>query len=215
MRLSTRIASVGLTLASFAFATSINTGAAGVNWQVAFNGGAAAAVIAETGTLPVQPGFVGGWVPNGSGNTGVWVGRTAGGGNFAVPTDGSQVGVYVYTLAIGGLNTGSFIAQYAADNNIAWTISGGGSLGGTTSCGVPSATDNDDCYSTLRTLTGTGITASTIITATVRNGPQGATGPNPSGLLVRGDVSPVPEPSTYAMLALGGVAVALARLRRR
>jgi hypothetical protein len=38
------------------------------------------------------------------------------------------------------------------------------------------------------------------------------------GLLVVGNADPVgdiPEPSTYAMLALGGVAVTVARLRKK
>jgi hypothetical protein len=62
-------------------------------------------------------------------------------------------------------------------------------------------------------LTGT-YSATSVLTATVTNN---GTLANPTGLLVQGlatSNSEVPEPSTYAMVAIGAVGVLVARRRR-
>ena len=215
MRLkSTLIALVGLTLASSAFAVPIGTGVA--SWTV----NSAAVVVETANTLPTLSGtgFNNGWVENMAG-MGVWVGRTATSGSYQGLNSGDATGQYVYELALGALlgGSGGVTFQWAADNTGLVQVVNGAVVTTLDSCGVPSATNptnNDTCYQTLRNVNAVVASSATILRITVQNGPTGGT-PNPTGLIVKGDVTATPEPSTYAMLALGGVAVAFARLRRK
>lgn len=138
-----------------------------------------------------------------------WVGQTATDGD---PNVGAAPGVYVYTLALGtyGTGPGTFSLTYVVDDSIVWSISDGGTLAGADTCGP-------NCWSSIfgapYTLTGT-YSATSVLTATVTNN---GTLANPTGLLVQGlatSNSEVPEPSTYAMVAIGAVGVLVARRRR-
>jgi hypothetical protein len=182
-----------LAIASPVWALPIHT-AAGSGWEVAFANGASAPVFAETpipGTWILLPGAV-------------WVGATVNDGStflggLAAP------GVYVYTLKIGALfqSGGSFSLQYAADNTVAWSVSNG-SLAGQTSC------QQLDCFSTARSLSGN-FSANSVLTATVVNGDFGL---NPTGLTVAGNAFAMPEPSSYALMAIGGGLLAFRKRRR-
>lgn len=188
-------------LASSAFGVTLSTGVA--PWSV--NGNPA---VVETGTLPLFPG---GWVfPFSDGR---WVGTSATDGNFALPSDGALANgaSYAFSLGLGALVPagGTFSLQYAADNAVSWAITGG-AIAGTTACGTGDI--NADCFSTLRSLSGS-FTAGSTLTATVLNGPLGAGLRTPMGLMVVGVATPVPEPASWAMFLLGGAALALARRR--
>lgn len=178
-------------LASSAFAVSINTGTGGAAWMV--NGNNPAVVL----TSIAAPFWIG--------SVGQWIGATANDGNI---NSTAAAGTYVYTLNLGALvpTGGNLTLQYAGDNNVVWTITGG-SLGGVTSC------TTNDCFSSVagapRSISGS-FSGTSILTATVTNTAQG-----PTGLMVIGDASNVPEPSTYAMLGLGAAAMFAARLRRK
>lgn len=188
-----------LALAHSAFGATLSTGAA--SWSV--NGNPA---VVETGVLPTFPG---GWVQNFS--DGRWVGTTASDGNFGLPTDGALANgaIYTFSLNLGAVVPagGSFSLQYAADNAVTWSITNG-SLAGDTTCG--SGNINADCFSSLRTLTGTFSSTSTLF-ASVVNGPTGVGTRTPMGLLAVGVTAPVPEPSSWALFALGGVSLVFAR----
>jgi hypothetical protein len=192
-------------LAVSAFGATINTGTA--TWQVSTTGvgGAYSAVVNEVGTPIVN----GGWVQNPVGSE--WVGTTATDGQFG--TTGGLPGTYVYRLAIGAVHggPGSFVLNYAADNGINLYI---GNLAGTVLANVASCGPGDGdavCFTSFRNASGV-FGASDYLYAVVVNG---GTARNPTGLLVVGETSVIPEPSTYAMLALGGAALAFARLRRK
>jgi hypothetical protein len=181
-----------LALAAFAWAAPISTGVA--PWEVNGN----PVVIENPIAIPY-------WISNfGDGS---WVGTTADDGSLS---GGALPGTYTFTLAIGSLigAPGTFSLQYAADNNIRWTITNG-ALGGTTNCAAT------DCFSSAggapRSLSGS-FDISSILTATVVN--EG-TALNPMGLIVVGtaDESGIPEPSTV-VLCLSGLAAAFV-LRRR
>lgn len=157
-------------------------------------------------TVEISPIAAPFWIANFGG--GAWVGTTAGDGNLIGST---APGTYTYTLNVGALiGTSGFLSlQYAADNTVAWTISNG-SLSGDILCSSP------DCFTSVggapRTVTGT-FAADSVLTATVVN-----LDPGPTGLLVAGEASefsPVPEPASVTMIAIGGAAIALARLRRK
>jgi PEP-CTERM motif len=177
-------------LASSAFAAPINTGTGGAPWLV--NGNPA---VVETS---IASPF---WI----GAVGQWIGAGANDGNISST---AAAGTYVYTLNLSALvpGGGSLSLQYAGDNNVVWTITGG-TLSGATSC------TTNDCFSSNngapRSISGT-FGAASILTATVTN-----TAVGPTGLMVVGTASNVPEPSTYAMLGLGGAAMLFARLRRK
>ena len=134
-----------------------------------------------------------------------WVGTSAADGSTGVAP-----GDYVFTLAIGGYanGPGTFALNYSGDNNVVWSIDGGGTLSGATSC------TSGTCFTSLFVLSGT-YGANSVLTATVTNLPPGT---NPMGLLVTGgtatSASEVPEPSTYAMVAIGAAAVFISRFRR-
>jgi hypothetical protein len=177
-------------LATSAFAVSINTGTGGAAWLV--NGNPA---VVETS---IASPF---WI----GAVGQWIGASA---NDGALNSTAAAGTYTYTLNLGALVPagGNLILQYAGDNNVVWTITGG-TLAGATSCVT------NDCFSSNngapRSLSGT-FSSTSILTATVTN-----TAVGPTGLMVIGDASNVPEPSTYAMLGLGAAAMFAARLRRK
>jgi hypothetical protein len=197
---------VGLTLlASSAFAATISSGASGVNWMVNSN-----PAVVETGTLPTAFG----WVANFS--DGQWIGTAATDGNFGGPGLGALAGQsYTFTLNLSAiLASGTFSLQYAADNSVVWSITNG-TLSGATSCDSGNG-NSIACFGSLRSLTGS-FGAGSVLTATVLNGPVPSTPGerSPMGLIVVGTATDVPEPSTYAMLTLGGAAIAFARFRRK
>ncbi len=223
MRGLLRFAFVGLAAVA-CFAAPIATGTA--NWQVAqtsgtLNSGNAlgtqTSAVVLTGTLPSV------WVaaPVGS----AWVGQTATDGNQSsgqclvvsgATTCGAQPGQYTYTLsfvnALGGVLSGF---RYTSDDSVSITIA---DSNGT----LYSNTSGSSAFSALISAPSTINWSGTLtITAVVTNAvfapaPASLT---PSGFLATGDVSlnseTIPEPSTYAMLGLGGVAMLVARMRRR
>lgn len=153
--------------------------------------------------------LAGGWVGNVA--DGQWMGTTSNDGT------GAPAGSYTFSLNIGALigAAGTLSLQYASDNAVAFSITNG-SLSGATQCGAgdPQAV----CSTATLSLSGV-FAANSTLTATVLNGnTPGVGSSSPMGLLVAGtaDVgAPVPEPSTYAMMVLGGAATLLARVRRR
>jgi hypothetical protein len=195
-------------LAVSAFGGPINSSTA-TGWQVSTTGatGTFAAVVNEVGT----PIFPTGWVANPVGSE--WIGTSATSGQF-LPGGTGAPGTYVYRLAIGPLlgSQGLLNFRYAADNAVNfWLGTAGGTLISTLSdCGAGDG--NAGCFTALSAPVISTFAATDYLYATVVNG---GTGPNPTGLLVVGSTEVVPEPSTYAMLALGGLAVGIARLRRK
>jgi hypothetical protein len=175
---------LGVALSAPAAAVSLSTGTA--PWQVNSNPAVVETSIPGLWITPFGDGF--------------WIGSAA--------TDSltGLVGTSSFTLSIGAIagSSGNFTLQYAADNDVTWSISSG-TLGGATSC------LNDTCFyggiGAPYTLTGSFSTTS-VLTATVLNI---GNLPNPAGLLVVGSV--VPEPSSALLLTLG-VTGMLLRLRR-
>jgi hypothetical protein len=186
---------VGL-LAMFAVceasADSISTGVAG--WLVNGN-----PVVIEN---PIASPY---WINNFG--DGKWVGTTATDGSLS---SGANPGTYTFSLNLGPLGgIGTFDLQYAADNIVSWSISNGSLLGTTTCVGNPDLTD---CFGSAagapRSLSGT-FNVNSILTATVTNG-KNSDPVNPMGLLVVGTAN-VPVPTSLALLALGGAALAASR----
>ncbi len=201
MILKSLLAAALLATSVFGAPMTISTGTAAL-WLVNGN-----PVVVET-TIPT-----GIWIANFGG--GSWVGPTASAGD---PATGFAPGTYTYTLNIGAYfgGAGSFSLQYATDNSVAWTLSAG-SLGGTTSCNSVLNPDSNCFQSSAgapRTLTGN-FASNSILTATVVNGTNTPVANNPTGLLVVGTGSDIPEPSTYAMFGMGIAAIAFARSRRK
>ena len=201
MFLKSLLAAALLATSVFGAPMTISTGTA-APWLVNGN-----PVVVET-TIPT-----GIWIANfGDGS---WVGPTASAGD---PSIGLAPGTYTYTLNIGAYFGGSgvFSLQYATDNSVAWTLSAG-SLGGMTSCDSVLSPDSN-CFQSSAgaplTLTGN-FASNSILTATVVNGTNTPVANNPTGLLVVGTGSDVPEPSTYAMFGMGIAAIAFARSRRK
>ena len=194
-----------LAMASSAWAGPINTGAqAGfATWFLGSTG---------TGTAAVTlSGIPAAW----EGPTNGWIGSAAG--------DSGQtgaVGFQAYSIILG--TSGTFTLSYLADNSINWTGVGVTFLtntGNTTSIdpgGASAACTATNCFQNgVRILTGS-FTTGAILIGTVNNvGP----GTSPTGLLVTAssvsNSGAVPEPSTYAMMGLGGAALLFARLRRK
>lgn len=187
------------TMATSAWAAPIPLDTGVAPWFV--NTGGPSVAVTNITSVP------GAWLP--AVNPRQWVGTAA--DSNAAP------GTYTFTLDIGtyvnDAGGGTFTLSYAADNSVTWTISNG-SLGGTDICntGLPS-----NCFQASagapRALTGS-FASNSVLTATVVNNPSGS---NPMGLLVEGTAvgaSEVPEPSTYAMITIGALAVALSRYRR-
>ncbi len=188
---------LGLALvASSAFAQSVSTGVA--PWLVNGN-----PTVNETGTL------LNTWVP--ALGDGLWVGTRSTDGNFILPTDGAAGGTYTFSLNVGALygTAGNFSLQYAADNAVSWSVNDG-TLSGDTQCG--NGDPLADCYSALRTLAGT-FSANSVLTATVVNGTSIAGG-SPMGFLAVSSISPIPEPSSYAMFLVGAALVGGTLARR-
>lgn len=157
-----------------------------------------------------------------------WVGQQATDGNFisggscnsaaATSTCGANPGVYVYTLSFApGAGGGSFSFGFASDNVItSLTVIQNGN---TIYTFGPGTAPMQNAYTNTGNL-NFGSTGNVVITATVRNDPfaVGDTSRNPSGFIASGSgetIDGVPEPSTYAMLTLGGMALVAARLRRK
>ena len=172
-------------------------------WSASISTNVAPWLVNGNPTTAISPLAVPFWINNfGDGS---WVGTSAGDGIS------NAAGTYTYTLNIGSYigTAGTLSLQYAADNSVSWGITNG-SLSGATSCAGP------DCFSTVggapRSLTGT-FAADSVLTATVVN-----LADSPQGLLAVGtasDFSQVPEPASVTMIAIGGAAIALARLRRK
>jgi hypothetical protein len=221
-------------LATSIFAAPINISTATGAWQVSqtsqlggatLNSGALGVVTSAvqlTGTLP------GDWQQPSGG----WIGQLATDGNeFSGLCDtdgvnqscGGEAGTYTYTLSFSTALGGQILGfQYTADNQIN-SIS---IVNTTTSTTIYSTGQSaGDLHQQLVSAPGTlNFGAGTIvITVVVQNDPLGgafATWRNPTGFLALGsanstEVEGVPEPSTYAMLGLGGAALLVARLRRR
>jgi hypothetical protein len=198
---------LALAPALFADPTSISTGVA--PWAV--NGNPVFAVdLTQLQLLSTT------WIPNFG--DGVWIGPSTTSGNYLNTGDGAAPGSYVYTLAIGALmgGSGTFSLKYASDDTVGWSINMGSFTSGVAST---TCTTFGTCWSSPTapiTLTGT-FSAMSVLTATVVN--LGSVW-NPSGFLavgtatLNGNVSPIPEPSTYAMLLLGAAGVAASRLRK-
>ena len=130
--------------------------------------------------LPISTGSAAPWLVNGnpvvlqsplavsfwigSCSDGKWVGTTSSDGNLA---GGASPGTYTFSMNIGAYfgAAGVLSLQYAADNNVNWSITNG-SLAGSTSC----VTEN--CFSAVggspRSLTGS-FSANSTLTATVVN----------------------------------------------
>jgi hypothetical protein len=149
------------------------------------------------------------WIPNfGDGS---WIGVTANSGSFS---GGEAPGTYVFQLNLGSFGNGTFNIDYAADNSVTWTITGG-TLSGATTCtsGNP---DTSNCFgasnSAPRSLVGTFGTSS-VLTATISNGSSPGFDPNPMGLLVVGTAT-VPVPASLALFAVGGLAFLANRTRK-
>lgn len=206
---STILAALALAMAPAVFAdpTSISTGVA--PWVVNSNP-VFAVDLTQLQLLPTS------WIPNFG--DGQWVGSSTTSGNYLNTGDGAAPGNYVYTLAIGALmgGSGTFSLKYASDDTVGWSINMGSFTSGSasTSCSVLGT-----CWSSPSapfTLTGT-FSATSVLIATVVN--AGAMW-NPSGFIavgtavLNGNVSTIPEPSTYAMLCLGAIGLAAARYRK-
>jgi hypothetical protein len=175
---------------------SISSGVA--SWQVNGN----PAIVETTIATPA-------WINNFG--DGKWVGVTANSGSF---TGGEAPGTYVFTFNLGSLGNGTFNIDYAADNSVTWTITGG-TLSGATTCtsGNP---DTSNCFgasnSAPRSLTGT-FSTSSVLTATILNGSSPGFDPNPMGLLVVGTAA-VPVPASLALFAVGGLVLVASRKRK-
>jgi hypothetical protein len=216
---------------------NLNTGTA--NWQVtqtagtqngpALNTAGGAQVL--TGTLPFAanlPGFESFAWANPFGGA-VWVGQLATDGQFSNGGSitcgspcGAQGGTYIYTLSFSAPLGGTMVLNgFTADNGVReLTVMSGATTLYSCVAGGPgtqcAATQNQVTASTGTLNYGSGTVT---ITARVENldGP----GRNPSGFILSGTATTVdannviPEPSTYAMLGLGGAALLFARLRRK
>jgi hypothetical protein len=202
---------------------SVSTGSAA--WQVsqtttvgsATNNGTAlgtsSAAVALVGALP------GSWLAPPAGSA--WIGqRTTDGCNTFTPNEncGATPGTYVYSLSFAPGQGGSFSFGFASDNVVTslTVIQNGTTL---YTFGPGSAPMHTSLINS--TLINFGSTGNVVISATVRNDSFDSGPPevrNPSGLLVSGSgdmAEGIPEPSTYAMLTLGGMALVAARLRRK
>jgi hypothetical protein len=188
-----------------------------------------------TGQLPFAsnlPGFEAFAWANPFGGA-AWIGQLITDGQFSNPPTitcgnpcGAVAGNYTYTLSFSAALGGSMILSgFTGDNGVrALTVSqtGGADLYSCTVGGpgtLCAGTQNAVTAST-GTLNWTAAAGRMItITAIVENldGP----GRNPSGFILAGSATTVdpangvPEPSTYAMLGLGGAAMLFARLRRK
>lgn len=222
---------------------NLNTGAVSSAWQVSQTSGTdnglglntTSSAVVLTGTLPFAanlPGFEAFAWANPFGGA-VWVGQRATDGQFTNGGSitcgnpcGASAGNYVYSFTFDGSLGGTMILNgFTADNGVRSLSVAQGNNGTLYSCssGGPG---------TLCAGTQTAVTASTgtlnllavsgglvTITATVQNldGP----GRNPSGFILSGSANvndpksdPIPEPSTYAMFGVGGLALAILRRRR-
>jgi hypothetical protein len=198
-----------LALGVSASAATINSGTAA--WEVSSTGatGTFSAAVIEINT----PIFPGGWIDP---SPAQWIGTTANDAQFVT---GALPGTYVFRLALGVIQGGAGIVnfQYAGDNSVMLWIGNSAGVQSATVATCDTAGDASDCYTSLRTASAS-FGATDYLYATVVNGDINTTNRNPMGFLAIGattDPAPIPEPSTYAMLALGGVAIGLARLRRK
>lgn len=168
---------------------SLNTGTAGAPWTVQSASGNVLMVIGtpspawSTATAALSPAQ--------------WVGVNSAGAGGA--------GTYLYQLNLGSLfaSAGTFSVRYSADNGVGWSISNG-TLSGTAQCqaGNPDAL----CFTGVYAMNGT-FTSTSVLTATVTNGLD------PTGLIVQGTASSVPEPSAAVLLVVGGTWLGILRWR--
>jgi len=218
---------------------NLNTGAVGSGWTVAQTSGSltvSGSAVVLTGTLPFAanlPGFEAfSWVNPFSGAA--WVGQLATDGQFsnggAITCGnpcGAAGGFFTYTYTFDGALGGNLVLSgFTGDNgvrSVSVSQTGGANLYNCT-VGGPGTL----CAGTQNSITATtgmlNFSASAgrmiTITAVVENldGP----GRNPSGFILAGSAfvndpgnPDIPEPSTYAMIGLGGAAMLFARLRRK
>lgn len=161
-------------------------------------------------TDPIPTAF--GWAAETGGSQ--WVGQLATDGNFSCAqgaTCGAAPGTYTYTLTLANILAGTLNFSFASDNAVTVRVLSNGNqvYNSGVQVGFALTTPSAIAYSA----------GSLVIEAVVQNGfSSGMNVRNPSGLLVIGSttdaVSGVPEPSTYAMLGLGGVGLLVARMRR-
>lgn len=226
-----------ITVALSAAPLNLNTGTA--NWQVTqtsgpSNNGAALNTTTNatilTGSLAFLPNMLGfevySWINPVNGA--MWVGQLASDGNFSNGTTvtcgsicGATGGFYTYTLTFNGGLGGSFLLSAFTGDNTIRSLRVTASNGTLYSCSIGGpgplcpATQNTSASSGVLTYAAGGTVT---ITAVVENidGP----GRNPSGFFLAGsgssiDPTPTPEPSTYAMLGIGCLAILGSRLARR
>jgi len=171
-------------------------------------GTSAAAVILSD---PIPTGF--GWAAEANGAE--WIGQLTTDGNFGCPQQqtvcGAAPGTYVYTLTLSNVLAGTLNFSFASDNAVTFRVlsNGGEVYNSGVQVGFALTTPSAIAYSA----------GTLVLEATVQNGySSGLNVRNPTGLLVMGattDNAPgVPEPSTYAMLGLGGAGLLVARMRR-
>jgi PEP-CTERM motif len=200
--------------------------------------GTISSAVVLTGGLPLLTVFPsGGWfVPTGGAS---WVGQAVTDGNYettpgncnsaaATTTCGAAAGAtfaqYVYAYSLNSGATGGALNFYfTADNTVTTAQSGFNALEVRVNGSVvySGSALNQSSVTTVSNLV---VAANSVIqiSAVVRNNTLSATATdrNPSGFLLSGSFDPgavtgTPEPSTYAMLGLGGLAMIAARLRRK
>ena len=229
-------------LASSLFATTVNLNTGVAAWQGSgpnVTGSVAAQNLGAGGALGVNPTGNTAWLtpPAGSG----WISTLATDGQIPQPSGPTLTGLpgtytFTFTFATAGLG-GSLSYISAGDNQVTVvvslngtpintfnhpgnTLNAGSAPGcaflpaGSTICGPPPAQGEVGPG----TITWAAGGAGTItITATVVNTQPPS--PSPVGFLLGGTATftdpGVPEPSTYAMLGLGSVALIAARIRRK
>jgi hypothetical protein len=140
----------------------------------------------------------------------IWVGTTATDGN-----PGIAPGTYVFTIAIGAWawkpdEIHSFSIFYSASLSVVWLIDGGGQVDYfSRACGINCATSVNHVFGSFG--------PESVLTAWVTNRPGGGVSPPlvPMGLIASGATGVIPEPSTYAMVALACVVMVFASIRRK
>lgn len=231
---------IGMSLSAATF--NLNTGALNSGWQVTQTGGtqnsaagigavgssATGPAVVLTGTLPFRQNLAPqfqqfAWADPFGGA--VWVGQAVTDGSFS--GNGAAPGFYTYTYSFSAALGGTInLSGFTGDNGVISlnvTQSGGPALYSCTQ--GPGGTLCASNQTTVTASTGTlniGAFANNIVTVTAVVQNLDGPGRNPSGYILAGSATTVdpsgngiPEPSTYAMLSLGGLAMFVARRRRK